>query len=167
MRRRDDHGSALLETALFLPILILMLMGMVEIAKVSYTYYTLQKTMYTLARYLGSQQGVNFCDDSDASVTAAKNFAITGTTDNSADALIAGLTADMLQVRIERFNSNTGDLGACDCSASGCDAASGGLAPDFIVVSIPDGYQVRPVIPMLTIDPIPLRPQVRIPFGGT
>jgi hypothetical protein len=28
------------------------------------------------------------------------------------------------------------------------------------------GYQVRPVFPLLQVDPFLLRPRVRIPFGG-
>ena len=41
-------------------------------------------------------------------------------------------------------------------------------APDYIVVSIPDGYPVRPVIPFFSvIDTIALRPRVKVPYGGT
>jgi TadE-like protein len=162
-----SRGSAAMETALFLPILILLLLGTVEIAKITYTYYALQKTMFTLARYLGTQQGVNFCDDNDPAVIAAKNFAVTGTTDGSAAALINNLTADMLSVRSERVNSGGGTLDQCDCSPTGCDTANGGLPPDFIVVSIPQGYPVTPRIPLLPMDPIPLKPEIRVPFGGT
>ena len=161
------RGSAVLETALFLPILLLLLLGTVEIAKITYTYYALQKTMYTLARYLGTQQGVNFCDDSNPAILAAKNFAVTGTTDGSGAAMITNLTADMLSVRSERVNSAAGTLDQCDCSTTGCDTANGGLSPDFIVVSIPQGYPMTPHIPLLPMDPIPLKPEIRVPFGGT
>ena len=40
------------------------------------------------------------------------------------------------------------------------------LPPDFIVVSIPSGYPVTPHIRLLPMDPIPLRPTVRVPYGG-
>jgi Flp pilus assembly protein TadG len=156
-----------LETALFLPIVLLLLLGTVEIARITYTYYALQKTMYTLARYLGTQQGVNFCDDSNPAVIAAKNFAVTGTTDGSGAAVITNLTADMLSVRSERVNSAAGTLDQCDCSTTGCDTTNGGLSPDFIVVSIPQGYPMTPHIPLLPMDPIPLKPEIRVPFGGT
>ena len=50
---------------------------------------------------------------------------------------------------------------------TGCDTANGGGSPDFVVVSIPNGYEVNPRIPFLTLDPILLRPMVRVPYGGT
>lgn len=152
---------------MFAPILLLLLVGMTELARVYYTYYTLQKIMYTLARYVGTQQGVNFCDDADATVLAAKNFAITGTLDASADPLVRGLTPDLVSVRVERYDATNQTLGQCDCSVTGCDAASGGLPPDFVVVSMPDGYAVKPVFPQLVIEPFLLRPLVRVPYGGT
>jgi hypothetical protein len=73
----------------------------------------------------------------------------------------------MIQVRIERYSSGTQDLGECDCSITGCDLGSGGRSPDFIVVSIPDGYSIRPIIPYLPTDPIFFKPRIRVPFGGT
>jgi len=53
------RGGALLETALLLPIILMLLMGTVELARVTYTYYMLERLMYTVARYVGTQQGVN------------------------------------------------------------------------------------------------------------
>ncbi len=161
------RGSVSIETAMLLPVLFLLLLGTVEIAKITYTYYALHKILYSLARYLGTQQGVNFCDTADPTVLAAKNFALTGTTDASAPAIIANLTPDQISVRVERLNAQAGTLGECDCSPTGCDAANGGLPPDFIAVSIPQGYPISPHIPLVPMDPIPLKPQVRIPYGGT
>ena len=48
---------------MFVPIVVTLLVGMVQIGKITYVYYTLRKTMYTMARYVAVQQGVNFCDD--------------------------------------------------------------------------------------------------------
>ncbi|MBI3207690.1 MAG: pilus assembly protein [Candidatus Solibacter usitatus] len=164
MKRR---GSSLLETALYLPILMVMVLGTIELARVTYTYYSIQKVLYTIARYVGTQQGVNFCDDTDTTVQIAKTYALTGTTDGSTDPFILGLTVDQIQVRIERYTAATGDIGVCDCSAAGCDVANGGSAPDYIVVSIPDGYPVTLTIPKLPLDPILLKPRVRVPHQGT
>lgn len=161
------RGSSLLETAMYLPILFLLLFGMIELARITYTYYTLQKILYTVARYLGTQQGVNFCDDSDASIVAAKAFALTGATDGSAEPYLSELGAENIQVRIERYTATNNEIGECECSATACDTATGGQAPDHIVVSIPEGYSVRLRIPQLPLDPILLRPQVRVPFQGT
>ncbi|MBI3683615.1 MAG: pilus assembly protein [Acidobacteria bacterium] len=167
MKRRSQLGSILLENAMYLPILLLLLLGMIEIGRVTYTFYTLQKILYTVARYAGTQQGVNFCDDADTTVQAAKTFALTGATDGSGEPYISNLAAEQIQVRIERFTSASGEIGECECSDTGCDTANGGSGPDYIVVSIPDGYSVRLLIPQLPVDPIPLRPRVRVPYQGT
>lgn len=164
---KGRRGSTILETAMYLPVLFILLFGMVEIARVTYTYYTLQKILYTLARLVGTGQAVNFCDSSDAVLTAAKNFALTGTSDGSADPLLPNLTADQIEVRIERFNRDTQEMVVCDCSITGCDAAAGGTWPDYLVVRLPDGYRMRPIIPYMMIEEFPLRPQIRVPFGGT
>ena len=63
MNRRK--GGALLETVMLMPLLLSLLIGTVELARVFYTYYMLEKVMYDLARYIGTQQGVNFCDPAD------------------------------------------------------------------------------------------------------
>jgi len=165
---RSRRGASVIEVALFVPILVTLLVGMVQIGKITYTYYTLRKTMYTMARYISMQQGVNFCDDADASILAAKNFAVSGTsTEDGADPVLPNLTVDMISITIERVDAQSGGVGTCECSVTGCDAAAGGRPPDFVVVSIPNGYEVRPRIPFLTLDPIPLRPQVRVPFAVT
>ena len=67
MKRR---GAVLMETVLWVPILVLLFMGTVEFTRVAYTYYTLEKILYSLARYAGTQQGINFCDPNDANVLA-------------------------------------------------------------------------------------------------
>lgn len=161
------RGAVALETAMYLPIVLLLLFGTVEIGKITYTYYTLQKILSAAARYVGTQQGVNFCDAGDPSIVAAKQFAVSASVDTSANSVVQNLTADMISVRAERIDANTGDLNECACSPTGCDAASGGLPPDFIVVSIPGGYPFAPHIPFIPTDPILLRPMVRIPYGGT
>src|SRR5207245_9147119 len=156
---RSRRGGAVLEVALFVPILFTLLVGMVQIGKITYVYYTLRKTLYTMGRFVSAQQGVNFCDDADTAVQAAKNFALSGTsTDDSTSPILPALTADMISVSIERVDPESGVPVACDCSVPGCDAAAGGRSPDFVVVTIPDGFQVNPRIPFLTIDPILLRP---------
>lgn len=156
-----------METILFLPLLLLLFMGMVEIGRLTYTYYTLYKMLTSLARYAGTQQGVNFCDEQDATLVAAKNYILTGVEDGSADPLLAGLTPDQVQIRIERYNPGTGELEACACAVPGCNVAEGGLAPNYLVVWVPDGYPIELRIPYLGLSPILLRPQVRVPYGGT
>jgi hypothetical protein len=166
MKRR--RGGAVLEIALFVPILFTLLVGMVQIGKITYVYYTLRKTLYTMGRFVAAQQGVNFCDEADAAVLAAKNFALSGNSSEEAtNTLLPALTADLITISVERYDPESGVPVACDCSVTGCDTASGGGSPDFVVVSIPNGYEVNPRIPFLTLDPILLRPMVRVPYGGT
>ena len=163
---RKTNGQAFIEAALFIPILLLLLIGMIELAKVVVAYFSLQKAMYSIARYAGTSQGANFCDDADTVITQVKNVVLTGTPEGEGDSLIQGLTASQVQVRLERFAPDSGTLAECSCSIDGCDTAAGGRSPDFIVVSLPNGYQVRPVFPLFQVDPIPLRPRVRVPVGG-
>ena len=117
-----------------------------QIGKITYVYYTLKKTLYSAGRFVSAQQGVNFCDDADAAVLAAKNFALSGSSsDDPTDTLLPALTADMITVSIERYDPESGVPVACDCAVAGCDAANGGGSPDFVVVSIPNVRYGMPV----------------------
>jgi hypothetical protein len=165
-RRNRRSGNMIIECAMWIPFVLLLLVGMIQIAKITYVYYTVKKTLYTVGRYIATAQGVNFCDTAgDTVITAAKNFALTGALDGGTDIPLPALTTDLIDVSTECIDSSTGDIGAC--STNGCDGPGGPLRPDFVVVSIPDGYQVSPRIPYMLIDPILLKPQVRVPFGGT
>lgn len=162
------NGNTIIETAMLIPVMVLLLVGMAQIAKITYIYFTLKKTVYSVASYLSTQQGVNFCDASDPAIAAAINFGLTGTTDNSQPVFVGGLTADMIQVTAQRYDSLALSLGACSCSVTGCDLAAGGTAPDYIVVSIPNGFLVQLRIPLVpAMDPIALKPSVKVPYGGT
>jgi Flp pilus assembly protein TadG len=153
-----------IEAALWIPVLVLLIVGTIQFGKITFLYYTLKKTVDTAARYLAVQQSVNFCPDAaDPAITAAIQFAITGTPDGSAPPQISNLTPDMIQVTTQCFDA-TGVLIACN--TSGCGGAMGAQRPDYIVVSIPAGYPVQPRIPFITLDPIQLRPTVAVPFGG-
>lgn len=165
---RSRRGALLMETVLWVPILILLFLGTVELARVSYTYYTLKKILYDLARSSGSLRAINFCDQSDLNLLTAKSIAVTGTPDGAGPALLPNLEASQINVRIERFSYDTGEIVECACEASamGCDIAQGARSPDFIVVTIPDGYPITLRFPGLASDPIPLKPMVRIPYGG-
>ena len=151
---------------MWVPFLVMLFMGTVETARVSYTYYALQKAMYTVARMVGTSVSANLCAEDDAIVTEAKNFAVRGGLDETSAPPVQGLQADQIQLSLERISPDDGALIECDCSSSGCDTANGGVAPDYVVVSMPDGYPIQLRIPFLNIDPIPLRPRVRVPYGG-
>jgi hypothetical protein len=166
--RIGRRGNVIIETAMMIPIITLLLVGMGQIAKITYIYFTLKKTVYSVAAYLSTQQNVNYCDAGDPTVAAAISFGLTGTTDNTQPVFVNGLTPDMIQVVPLRYDPLAVAVGTCSCSVTGCDLSAGGTAPDYITVSIPNGYQVQLRIPLLpTMDPILLKPMVKVPYGGT
>lgn len=165
--RNRRRGTSLLEAALFIPFLLLLLLGMMEFGRVTYTYYQLQKTLYAFARFAGTQQNINFCDSSGASYQQALALALTGTGDANATPLIGGLDATNLRVRVERYNPTSSAIEECDCSSNGCDPSQGGGPPGYIYVDLAQGYPFSFRVPGIQTDPILLRPSVRVPFGGT
>jgi Flp pilus assembly protein TadG len=153
----------ILEAALWIPVLVLLMVGMIQIGKVTYVYYTLKKVVYSAARYIAVQQGTDFCDPTDPNIQAAINFALTDQT--TGQPIIDTLTPDMISITTECVDPASGVLGSCD--TSGCGAAAGAQKPDYVVASIPTGYLVNIRIPFLTPVPVALTPSVAIPFGGT
>ena len=160
--RRGRGGSAVLEVAMWMPILFLLIVGMLQFGKLTYLDYVLNKIVYNAARNLATSQNVNFCDAGDP-ITAA---AIAGAINNPAtgEPLIANLTADMLVVSTQCLDS-TGVLGTCD--TGGCQTVAGAQRPDFVTVAITGGYTVPLRIPYINLDPILLRPSATAPFGGS
>lgn len=167
VRQLGRSGSSLIETALIFPILILLLIGTVEMARITYTYYQLQKVMAAFARYVGTQQAVNLCDANDAQFQQAVTLALTGGIDTGGQPVVLGLQSSDFQVQVERYNATNDALEICDCSGNGCDVTQGGTAPQFLSVYLANGYPVQLRIPFVLNDPILLRPSVRMPFGGT
>ena len=163
--RRGRDGNMVLETALWIPVLVLLISGVIQFGKITYIYYALKKAAYTAARYISVQQNVNFCDPADPAIVAALQLAVTGTTAGTATPLIFGLTTDMFGVTTECVDPNTGVVGSCDIS--GCGAAVGAQRPDYVVVNIPNGYMVQPRFLFFTPAAIALKPAVAVPFGGT
>ena len=58
MRRRTQRGNTLMESVLFVPILFMLLFGMIEFARITWTFFTLQKMLYTVGRYAATQPAV-------------------------------------------------------------------------------------------------------------
>jgi hypothetical protein len=159
--KRGRRGNMVLETAMWLPVLFLLISGVIQFGKITYLYYSLKKAEYTVARAVSLQSGVNFCPGANQ---GAIQFALTGATDGSGTPLISNFTSDMISVTTECIDPGTGLPGPCD--ASGCGAAAGAQRPDYVVVTIPNGYQVQPRIPFILLNPIQLKPTVAVPFGG-
>jgi hypothetical protein len=161
MRRRCG-GNMAVEAALFIPVLVLLIVGMVQIGKVTFVYHTVKKMVYTAARLVSVQQGANFCDlANDPAVQAALRNSLN---DANGTPIIADLTPAMLQIATRCFPSGDPTAAPGPCDTGGCPAIS--QRPDFVMVSIPEGYLVRLRIPFLDLEPIALRPAVTLPFGG-
>jgi Flp pilus assembly protein TadG len=152
-----------LEAALFIPVLVLLIAGMVQIGKVTYLYYTLKKIVYAAGRGVAVQQGVNYCGDigSDAVAQAAINAAVN---DASGTPIIANLPAVQIAPQCTDPSAPAGALIPCD--TSNCDVLSLSQRPDFLVVTLQGGYEVQVRIPFLNPIPITLNPSVTVPFGG-
>jgi len=150
---------------MWMPVVLLLISGVIQFGKITYLYYTLRKIEYAVARSVAIGSGVNFCPDaSDAQIQGAIDFALTGTSDGSGTPLVWNLTPGMISVTTECLDPVTGLPGPC--SSSGCDGAAGAQRPDYVVVTIPDGYPVQPRLPFILLDPFQLRPTVAVPFGG-
>lgn len=162
MRRRTG-GNMVLEGLLWIPVIVLLVVGTIQLGKISYTYFALRKAVFSAARYLAVQQGVNFCDlADDVNAQNALNFAVNDP--NTGTPLINGLTTDMLSISTECVDPVSGAVGACDIS--GCGAAAGAQRPDYVIVSV-NGFAITPRIPGLTLDPVVLHPSVTVSFGGS
>ena len=162
MRRRRKGGNVALETAIFIPVLLLLIVGMVQIGKVTYLYYTLKKIVYAAAREVAVQQSINFCDvTNDQTAQTAVNFALN---DTSGTPIIANLTT--LQITTQCTDSSNVGGAMIPCDTSNCDALSVAARPDFVTVSIPGGYPVNVLIPFISPIPVTLNPTVTVPFGG-
>lgn len=153
-----------LETLMWMPVLLLLISGTIQFGKATYLYYVLDKIVYSAARQISVQQGANFCDIANDPVTQAALQAAVNDPATSVP-LISNLTADMLQVATQCLDVN-GVPGLCD--TSGCDGpAAAGQRPDFITVSIPGGYAVPLRIPFILLDPLSFKPSVTLPFHGS
>ncbi|MGD0774975.1 MAG: TadE/TadG family type IV pilus assembly protein [Candidatus Solibacter sp.] len=164
--RRGRGGSVTIELAMWLPVVFLLMSGIIQFGKIAYIYYSLEKTMSTIAGYLAVQNGVNFCPDAgDPTIAAAIQYGLTGSADPSATPAIFDLTADMITVTAQCIDPVTLTLGTC--VTDGCGTPVGAQRPDFITVSMPNGYIIQPRIPYLLVNPIPLKPQAVVAYGGT
>jgi hypothetical protein len=157
----------LLESTLVIPVLVVLLVGGMEMGKIALTYYQLQKALLGGARMARVVRGADFCDDSDPQLAAIMNFSVFGPEGDTQSPVVRDLTADAIAITPERGDANTGDIIPCDCGGTdGCLLSDGGRPPDFVELSLPDGYPFQPRIPFRTLDRILLRPHVRVPFGG-
>ncbi len=160
------RGSALLESLLVTPILVLLFVGAMEIGKVTLTYYQLHKGLRAGARMAAVLQGADFCSADDQQLAAIKSFIVFGP-DGSTEPLVRNLSTEQVVILPERADAGNASVGTCDCAGpTGCSLADGGHAPDYVVAEIDGGYEFTLHIPFRSPEPVLLRPRVRVPFGG-
>src|SRR5262249_31451837 len=158
--RRRAHGNMVIEAAIFIPVMVLLLVGMVQFGKITYQYYVIKKIVYGAARQISVQPGINFCDvANDAIAQAALAFAVN---DPSGAPIISNLTTAQFQIATFCAPSDT-TLAPGPCDQSGCPTVA--QRPSYVQVSIPAGYTVRPRILYVELPPLELRPVATVPFG--
>jgi len=161
--RRRTRGNMLLEGILWIPFMVLLVVGTIQFGKVYYTYYSLRKAVFSAAKYLAAQQNTNFCDlADDINAQTALNLAVNDP--NSGNQLISGFTSSNLLVSTECVDPVSGAVVPCDVSQ--CGSGGGAQRPDYIVVGV-TGFTYPIRIPLLNVDPIPLSPQVTVAFMGS
>lgn len=147
-----------LEAVAVIPALVLFIVGMTQFGKVIYVNATLNKIVYSAARNLATQQGVNFCNPDDPKIAAAITFA---TQDTTGTPIVEGLTS----LQFEPHCSD-GNGGTVPCESTSCDTLNISPRADFIRVTIPNGYPMAIRLPMLNPVPITLQPSALVPAGG-
>ena len=161
-----------MELAILVPILFLMMFGVYQLARVFYTYHTLQKAFRGGAGILARTSNVNYCDPGDPAMLSTQNIVVFGNPQGQGDPVVQGLTVDMVQITPERVTS--GATVQCDCgsgNADSCDITSGGRAPDFVVVNniggtTPLGFPLSVLFPYVNLGTINLRVSVRMAVTG-
>jgi hypothetical protein len=162
MIRARRQGNAVLEFALWFPVLLLLVVGLIQFGKLAYIQYSLRKTLYTVGRTLSVQQGLDLCD-ADVLSGMVQNLI---TDPNTQQPLVSNLTADMILVTPICLDANGNPL-ACDV-ADGCvDLAETPPQPSYLMVSIPGGYPLQLRIPYTQLPQTPLYPTVTVPFTGS
>ena len=159
------------ELAFQIPLIMLLLFGAVQIARVFYIYHTLQKALRGGAGLLARQVNVTYCPAdtllADPRVNDALNFAVYGTIQSGNIPVVPGLTTGALQVFAERNTSGT--VVACDCGSGtdSCDPTMGGRPPDFVVMNLGSGFPVQVPFPFVSLGTINLKVSVRMPVTGS
>jgi hypothetical protein len=155
--------------------LILILAGAIQLARVFYTYHALEKAVRGGARLLAGASNVNYCDAANASITGAKNLIVYGNLQGEGTPIVQSSTCDgsclqgLIQVLPEREDTTSSTVNACPCgtqSTDDCDISSGGRPPDFVVVNLGEGYPVQFPFAFLSLATPNLKVSVRMAVTG-
>ncbi len=169
IRYKSQRGQALLELAFQIPLLLVILAGAVQLARVFYTYQPLENALRGGAGLLARSTGVNYCDAGDSAITRAKNFIIYGNLQGVGSAILPGLV-DLIQIVPEREDPASTSVNTCACGtndADDCDISAGGRAPDFVVVNLGNGYPLQLPFAYVNLTTLNLKVSVRMPVTGS
>jgi Flp pilus assembly protein TadG len=164
--------------ALLIPFLMLLLFGVFEVARVFYTYHTLQKAVRGGAGVLARSANVNFCNPSDPAMIGAANVIVWGNLQGSGPAIVQDSEAQALlsaiQIIPETVQANSSAVAPCcglgQGDPNGCDPTLGGRTPDFIVVNLgAGGFPVNVLFPFVNLNPptVTLQVSVRMAVTGS
>ena len=116
-QRKSQHGIAVIEFALVLPILLVLLLATAEFGRAFFQYNTLTKSIRDGARYLSdnSLNGAGVIELDGTTSTATKNLIVFGNSAGSGNALLEGLstgdisitTVDSLHLKVSASFSYT------------------------------------------------------------
>src|SRR5438093_13684387 len=98
---RSQRGQAVLELAIQIPLLMVILGGGVQFARLFYTYHTLEKALRGGAALIARASNVNYCDSGDTAIVGARNFIVYGNLQGVGTQILPGLT-DLIQILPER-----------------------------------------------------------------
>jgi len=153
---------------------MLFMFGAYQLARVFYTYHTLQKAFRGGAGMLARESGVDFCALDATTLANVQNFVVYGNFTPGETPVVQGLTTDMVNIAIERIPTGSTSPGACPCDAGGasgdpdsCDILNGGRAPDFVVVDIPGGFPMSVLFPFVNLGTGVINLQVSVRMAVT
>ena len=153
----DQDGSAVVEGAIVVPVLMALLWGVYEFSFLFYQQQLISTGVHDAARYMARSWPLpDSCPNSPTALTAAncnvtlnvnssvtdavtvaKNIAVYGTYDGSGDARVNGMTTSAITIALIS-NSNTGP--ATPCGSAGCNAIdkSTSIQSVKVTASFPD-----------------------------
>lgn len=170
---KRTRGQATVEAAFVVPLLLLMMFGAFQVARVFYVYHTLHKALRGGAGLLARTGKVNYCDPNDPMLLNVKNLIVYGNLAGTGDPIVRGLTVDYINFYPERTAAGSTEVDDCSPSCGNqagdldsCDIANGGRTPDFITVSLGSGGFPLDVLPYLQWTTLNLKVSVRMPLTG-
>jgi len=160
------------ELAIQIPLIMTLMFGAVQIARVFYVYHTLQKALRGGAGLLARSTNVAYCDSTDLTMQDVRNFVVYGNLQGQGTPILPDFTPDMIQIFNERISGTIGVM-PCSCAADedttgdpSCDTSAGGRAPDFIVLNLGNGFPLAVPFPFVNLGTINLKVSVRMPVTG-